>query len=156
MNYEFILQYLNNKDKDIECEADQIVHFMMENSRDYITIDFIRLISILNMRLSKTLIYDLYINNARDMCKELRIPWYVRRYSKCKSIKLLKTIFLMKSQYPSTEYQMAEQMFKQGNYEKAGDYLLIAAYVMGDKKAKKFYRTLSKTQKNSFHIGEIK
>lgn len=57
MNYEFILQYLD-KDHDIEEEANQIVQFMMKNPRDYITIDFLRMMSTLNLRLSKSLIYD--------------------------------------------------------------------------------------------------
>lgn len=153
MNYEFILQYLD-KDHDIEGEANQIVQFMMKNPRDYITIDFLRMMSTLNLRLSKSLIYDSYTNNAKEMCHILSIPWYVRRYPKHKTIELLKTIDILRSQFPSVEYQMADQMFKKGNYDEASNCLMIAAYVMGDKKAKQLYTTLSKTKKNSFHIGE--
>lgn len=51
---------------------------------------------------------------------------------------------------------MADQMFKKGNYDEASNCLMIAAYVMGDKKAKQLYTTLFKTKKNSFHIGEDK
>lgn len=114
------------------------------------------MMSTLNLRLSKSLLYDSYTNNAKEMCHVLSIPWYVRRYPKRKTIELLKTIYILRSQFPSVEYQMADQMFKKGNYDEASNCLMIAAYVMGDKKAKQLYTTLSKTKKNSFHIGEDK